>query len=461
MLICYVYWNGVEGVLTDERHTIKMPRQTHHYLHETIGARYESGFAGSFDNTSFSLAAGKYFDEDIEWEIGAETTCRVLYRSGSDWLFTAAQAAYFKLSGSPILEYDNAGSLTEITNNWYMAMWVAVSNDPTDPIWVIMGQRQDNNLNNARLNNTLDSLSLGTLPSQEMKLLYRVIIRRNGAGITYQETEDYRAVSNLPAGEYTPTDHGTLSGLADDDHTQYLLTNGTRAMGAGLDMGANAITNVGNVDGVDVSAHASRHENTGADEISVAGLSGELADDQPPKAHASSHVPGASDPVFRSMEFFGDQLDNVVPSEYPVSVVAPVTQDDNNNALAVRAFDDTTEEGVGLILQIPEGATNIVFDFVSRAWALPGGAVGVVPKLYVREIPDNAAVESWSAGADMTALAFTTNENYQYDNQSIALTTLGLVAGRIAQFEITRNTGAGGDDLSGDWALLLVKVSFT
>ena len=33
------------------------------------------------------------------------------------------------------------------------------------------------------------------------------------------------------------------------------------------------------------SAHKTFHENTGGDEISVAGLSGELADDQPPKAH--------------------------------------------------------------------------------------------------------------------------------------------------------------------------------
>lgn len=35
----------------------------------------------------------------------------------------------------------------------------------------------------------------------------------------------------------------------------------------------------------DPKAHAASHQNAGADEISVAGLSGELADDQPPKAH--------------------------------------------------------------------------------------------------------------------------------------------------------------------------------
>lgn len=44
-----------------------------------------------------------------------------------------------------------------------------------------------------------------------------------------------------------------------------------------------------------IDDHSSRHENGGADEISVAGLSGELADNQPPKAHKSSHASGGSD----------------------------------------------------------------------------------------------------------------------------------------------------------------------
>lgn len=54
------------------------------------------------------------------------------------------------------------------------------------------------------------------------------------------------------------TDHGALTGLADDDHTQYLLASGARALAGDLDMGANAITNVGNVDGRDVSADGSK-----------------------------------------------------------------------------------------------------------------------------------------------------------------------------------------------------------
>jgi len=62
-------------------------------------------------------------------------------------------------------------------------------------------------------------------------------------------------------------DHGNLTGLGDDDHTIYLLADGTRAMTGALDMGTNNITNVGTVDGVDVSAHASRHIDGGADVI--------------------------------------------------------------------------------------------------------------------------------------------------------------------------------------------------
>lgn len=64
--------------------------------------------------------------------------------------------------------------------------------------------------------------------------------------------------------------HGDLLGLSADDHPQYLLVAGTRAMSGNLDMGANSITNVNLVDGVDVSAHASRHLPNGADPITSA-----------------------------------------------------------------------------------------------------------------------------------------------------------------------------------------------
>ena len=40
-------------------------------------------------------------------------------------------------------------------------------------------------------------------------------------------------------------DHGALSGLADDDHTQYILVDGTRAFTGDQSMGTNQLTSVG------------------------------------------------------------------------------------------------------------------------------------------------------------------------------------------------------------------------
>ena len=53
-------------------------------------------------------------------------------------------------------------------------------------------------------------------------------------------------LTTAPAG--TISDHGNLTGLSDDDHTQYLLVDGSRALAGPWDMGSQALTNV-NIDG--------------------------------------------------------------------------------------------------------------------------------------------------------------------------------------------------------------------
>ena len=83
-----------------------------------------------------------------------------------------------------------------------------------------------------------------------------------------ETTDTYRMFNGLVWGNFgAVVDHGSLTGLGDDDHTQYLLVSGTRAMTGNLNMGTNDITNVGLVDGVDVSNHAARHVSGGVDQI--------------------------------------------------------------------------------------------------------------------------------------------------------------------------------------------------
>jgi hypothetical protein len=90
--------------------------------------------------------------------------------------------------------------------------------------------------------------------------LLATIIIENGATHFAKVTDERPRIGFKPSSVSSVTSHGDLTDLADDDHTQYLLANGTRAMSGVLNMGTNAITNVGLVDGVDVSNHASRHQ---------------------------------------------------------------------------------------------------------------------------------------------------------------------------------------------------------
>jgi len=216
--IATVYWNGSEGLLAEERHGCIMDMMTHEYLHETVGSPYSSGLAGSFTDTTFSIGTGEWYDEDLEFLVESPyTTCRVLWLIGSVWNWTAGQTKYYH-EVSNILQYNNAGALANVQDNRYVAYWIYITSNIAYPIISIMGQREDINLADARANNKPENLSLGTLPFGEMKLLFRVIIRRSGTSEVYQETTDYRNVSPLPTSNYVATDHGTLTGLQDEDH---------------------------------------------------------------------------------------------------------------------------------------------------------------------------------------------------------------------------------------------------
>jgi hypothetical protein len=148
-------------------------------------------------------------------------------------------------------------------------------------------------------------------------------------------------------------------------------------------------------------------------------------------------------------------------SNWTVAVGAELTSDSLNAALSVRRFDDTTEEGVGFDVYVPTGATTMTLRFVSRGQTAPGSAKTVRPALYVRELPDNAAVEAWSVATLLTPVDIPTNTNWQYDSEAIALSTLSMVAGRMAQFELTRKGTDGSDNLSGDWTLQQLVVEFS
>jgi hypothetical protein len=92
----------------------------------------------------------------------------------------------------------------------------------------------------------------GGITDAEIKTAYE----NNADTNAYTDAEKTK-LAGIDANANNLTDHGALTGLGDDDHAQYLLVSGTRAMTGNLNMGSQAITSVGNVDGRDVSADGS------------------------------------------------------------------------------------------------------------------------------------------------------------------------------------------------------------
>jgi len=218
-LVAICYWNSTtkKSLLSDERHGLSMDGDTHAFLHSTVGTRYGSGLVGTFTSTTMALTEGDIWDEDLKITIGAQSQCRILYKDGSaNWVYDEPAALYFKTNGS-LVRYNNGNVLADVASASYCAYWIFATNDTTRPIVALMGQRVDSSMSSARTNNTYESLSFGALPYKEMKLLYRVIVRGNQ---TYQETQDLRSISNLPAGTYVATDHNTLTNIGINSHAE-------------------------------------------------------------------------------------------------------------------------------------------------------------------------------------------------------------------------------------------------
>jgi hypothetical protein len=160
--------------------------------------------------------------------------------------------------------------------------------------------------------------------------------------------------------------------------------------------------------------------------------------------------------------FYADQLTSPNNADWAINALAPANADSLNNALIVRAFDDTAVEGVGFTIEIPADATGMIIGIRGRAQTAPGAAKQVILNLYARAITDNTAVGAWSGAQAMTAIDIPTNTRFQFDTDvSQTFAALGITPGSIAQFELVRNGADGNDTLVGDWNLLELMITFT
>ncbi len=269
-IVAITYWNANNStapILAYETHGLEMSGETHHWLHDNIGAVWKSGGTlsgyvindGDDASITFQLTDCEFYDEDIEIEIedaedasgqyeqilsGVPAQLPVLYRDATDqsWVEQAASIYPYVVGGNnrPMyMDEDDSYIMKEIPNNDFCNYWIVATNDWQYPFKTIPGTQVYPNQNQANQNAHLEIVNWGALPGPEFVIMYRLLLKAQGSetyDIRIVEVTDYRG-AQLSGSSALASDHGTLSGLADDDHAQYLLIDGTRAMTGTLYIG--------------------------------------------------------------------------------------------------------------------------------------------------------------------------------------------------------------------------------
>ena len=264
--IAYIYWNVSQAkavFFAEERHGIKMDTSTHYYLHRVFGTQYISGLSignytlagdgSSNTDATFNISDGVIFDEDIlvnitnsaspanpfEQILSPTGQLPIFYRSGSNgtWYSTTANSYAVKTGATAQYNLNTAGTWSiPDAGNKFIAMWIVATNNKDAPILSIMGQIASPGLSSARNNQTWGTLDLAGLPIVEFRPLYRLIFETkssftNVPKASLSDILDLRSVINTVQTS-TQNDHGSLYGLADDDHLQYVHIDTARTISA-------------------------------------------------------------------------------------------------------------------------------------------------------------------------------------------------------------------------------------
>lgn len=254
----YIYWNADDNrayFFADERHGVTLDWQTHEYLHRTRGAAIAGGFGvnnytiagdGSSDaHAKFDLADGTFFDEDLQVDISHSETpapntwqqviqgnaeIPVFYRTNTSWVKDNATEFAFKVAASR-MQFNSYSapnwSTTDVDNNKFGISWIVATNNLNEPILAIMGQEQYLTIGEAEAA-TWEQLNLDGFPIFEFRPLYKAVFQYNQTfGNSYNTAlrgmyDLRRVISSGDAIPSTPvSDHGSMTGLEDDDHLQY------------------------------------------------------------------------------------------------------------------------------------------------------------------------------------------------------------------------------------------------
>lgn len=242
------------------------------FFREALGPIYSSGSIVTENTTrKLDITNGKYNFGSKAFAPQGGTAVQFIqhYKNGSGGWTTSS------LDTVNNANYDNgSGTLASLTASYYAKHALYVVGEGSETTYLlVLAQAQYSSL---ILVEAADLPAPPTYVREGVTLIASITVQQGATNIV--QIRDERPTIGFKASSVSASaDHGNLLGLLDDDHPQYFKTDGTRVATGAFNMGGNDITNVGNVDGVDISGHAARHLPNGADPITTAAPAANLS----------------------------------------------------------------------------------------------------------------------------------------------------------------------------------------
>ncbi len=220
------------GVVTDEAGAIESTFKLGVRLEESIGqaGRFIRRVEGiSRDVRKGGLIFGESGDanRDVTMTTGSlwwgrtEYTISAIDTSGADTFFTYSAGGQEDATASqwPNEQYDNSGTLTTMINNRWANLFFYI--EPDDHVLMVYGREQFVTQAQAE-NEGVPSTSLPSRITETSVLAGRFTFQKSA------NTAEILSAFGTTFSSAGVTDHGNLAGLTNDDHTQYILADGSR-----------------------------------------------------------------------------------------------------------------------------------------------------------------------------------------------------------------------------------------
>lgn len=284
------YNNEITFISENTKPVSQLREQIYNYIGKVIGP---ISYAGSITTENsppsrkLDVSSGKFFIHDKQCDVDSTSQIEysLWYRGGvgcDGWDSIQGNTEIDNLNFD-----DGSGSIVEMDNGKFRKDLLFLTYPKS--FHLVIGQEEFDSLNDAENGN---DPNIPQVFSKNSMVISAIIIEKGG-NISKIIDRRPKIGQGSSSGSSGVSSHGDLLGLEDDDHQQYLLTNGSREFTGDVSLGGNALTNVGHIDGVIVTNHRARHILGGLDEINGDRLGVNYVPENYDRIVSVSHNPSA------------------------------------------------------------------------------------------------------------------------------------------------------------------------